>query len=104
MLIQAVAPAPSADAQLPPLLTGMPRLQLVYRAVLERPERFELLDNFSPARLRDLVRSLSPTAGGTSPSPEELLAIMHGRVPHAMPNQLWAAWMETVHGAKLQQG
>jgi len=81
--------------------TGEWRLEFAYRAVLDQPARFELLETLDVTNLREAIQAAA--AGAPQISPDDLLAQMRARHGSAAPNALWTAWVETVQAAKLDQ-
>ena len=77
-----VAPKAATPPQ-PQLPEGIDRLNLAYRAVLERPDYLDVLETLDEARLAEAIAS-NASASRT----EE-------------PNALWSAWMQTVAPEKL---
>jgi hypothetical protein len=97
-LLNDLGATPPAETPVP---TGPWRAQFAYLAVLERPERYELLEMLDVANLREAMRAVA--GDSSSASAEELLARITERVHGGTPNPLWQAWIETVHASKLQQ-
>ena len=69
--------------------TGPERLRVAYLVALDRPDLFEVLTTLDETTLRDAL-ARTPL--------EEL----ERKYPGAVPNPLWAAWMETVSPDKLR--
>ena len=78
-----------------PLPVGYDRLQLAYLAVLDSPELFQVLETLDESVLASIVERLSGA------QPAGALQFLRDKYPDAVPPPLWAAWMQTVHGAKL---
>jgi len=84
------SPEPLEQTPVPP---GEWRLRFAYRAVLERPGRFELLETLDPATLSETMRAMEIATPADAES-----RFANG----AEPNVLWRVWMETVHQVKLR--
>jgi hypothetical protein len=69
---EATAPIPTG----PPLATGAWRAEFAYRAVLEQPARFELLETLDLPGLREAVHALSPDGAS---APDDILAPLRSK-------------------------
>jgi hypothetical protein len=77
------------------LPSGPERLRLAYLAVLESPELWRVLETWDESALSGIGAQLG------IPPDQDVLETLRARRPDASPPELWAAWMETLHGSKL---
>lgn len=95
-LAQAADISPATPLALEP---GPERAEFAYRAVLEQPARYEILDTLDPVALGEAVRAV---AGEGPASLADILPPLRAKDPEP-PHPLWTAWIDVVHAAKLQQ-